>query len=635
MNDASEISASLRGDQKKTGNSVLVFTALGIVFGDIGTSPLYALRECFVAGRGIPLTPEHILGSVSLIFWFLVIIVSVKYVVFVMRADNKGEGGILALMALVNRIGPTRVKNLPLISLLGIIGAALLFSDGAITPAISVLSAIEGLNVATPFFSPFVIPLSIAILVGLFVLQSHGSSKIGTLFGPVMVVWFLIIGFLGAWTIARCPAILHALNPVHAIALLSSVGFKSFGLLGAAFLAVTGAEMLYADMGHFGRVPIREAWFFIVFPALILNYLGQGASLLLKGNPDNLFYQLTPSWFLYPMVMISTLASVIASQAVISGAFSLARQSVQLGFWPRIKIIHTSINLIGQVYIPIVNTALFIVVMLLILGFKESGNLGTAYGIAVSATMFITTAMVLLLARRLWRAPLLVTIPVGLFFLLFDLTLFAANLSKVFSGGWIVIFIAIAVCILMTTWIKGRKILQKQATAAAISLETFAKELETQPNVTRTPLTGVFLSGNTDMVPRALLHNYKHNGILHAQTLIVTVETGEMPHVPPSDRVSLVQIGQGIYKITFRYGFMESPDIPTLLADVHIPGSSDDVRQFSYFLGKESLVSVRSGNMAAWRKQIFMFLSKNSLDASSFFNLPPNRVVELGAQMEF
>jgi KUP system potassium uptake protein len=635
MSDASEESRSPDGERQKTGRSVLVLAALGIVFGDIGTSPLYALRECFVSGGGIPLCRENVLGSVSLIFWFLVIIVSIKYVLFVMRADNKGEGGILALMALVHRIGPVRVKNLPLLSLLGVVGAALLFSDGAITPAISVLSAIEGLNVATPLFSPFVIPLSIAVLIGLFVLQSHGSGKIGALFGPVMVVWFLLIGFLGAMSVARCPAVLAALNPVYAVHLLLSVGWKSFGLLGAAFLAVTGAEMLYADMGHFGRVPIREGWFFIVFPSLVLNYLGQGSCLLLRGSPENLFYQLAPSWFLYPMVVISTLATVIASQAVISGAFSLARQSVQLGFWPRMKIIHTSKNLIGQVYIPFVNGALFIAVILLILGFKASDSLGAAYGIAVSATMFITTSMVLLLARRLWRAPLLVTIPVGLFFLLFDLAVFAANLSKVLSGGWVVIFIAVAVCILMTTWIKGRKILHKQVTADAIPLEMFAKELAGQSDLTRTNRTGVFLSGNTNMVPRALLHNYKHNGVLHVQTFIVTVQTGETPHVPASDRVLLSSVGQGIYKVTFRYGFMESPDVPTLLAGIKIPGASTDPGLFSYFLGKESLVPAHRGAMAPWRKQIFMFLSKNSLDASSFFKLPPNRVVELGAQVEF
>ncbi len=450
-----------------------------------------------------------------------------------------------------------------------------------------------------------------------------------------MVVWFFLIGLLGALAIVRCPAILEALNPVYAIMLLHSAGWQSFGLLGAAFLAVTGAEMLYADMGHFGKVPIREAWFFIVFPSLILNYFGQGSCLLLKGTPDNLFYQIAPAWSLYPMVVISTLATVIASQAVISGAFSLARQSVQLGFWPRMKIIHTSKNLIGQVYIPFVNGALFIAVILLILGFKHSDSLGAAYGIAVSATMFITTSMVLLLARRLWHAPLFVTIPLGLFFLLFDLAVFAANLSKVLSGGWVVIFIAVAVLVLMTTWIKGRKILHKQVTSDAMPLDMFAKEIAAQHDLIRTARTGVFLCGNTNMVPRALLHNYKHNGILHARTFIVTVETGETPIVAVTDRVSLVTIGQGIYKVTFRYGFMESPDVPTLLAGVKIPGATADPALFSYFLGKESLVIVHHGDMAPWRKQIFMFLSKNSLDASSFFKLPPNRVVELGAQIEF
>jgi KUP system potassium uptake protein len=618
-----------------TGKSVLMLAALGVVFGDIGTSPLYALRECFAGSHAIPVSTANILGAVSLIFWFLVIIVSVKYIIFVMRADNKGEGGILALMALIHRIGPEKIRNNPVIPFLAILGAALLFSDGAITPAISVLSAVEGLNVATPMFSAMVIPFSVAVLIVLFVIQSRGSAKIGALFGPVMLVWFFTIGLLGAWSLCRCPGVLEALNPVYAVKLLAVAGWKGFALLGTAFLAVTGAEVLYADIGHFGKSPIRKAWFLLVFPALILNYMGQGAYLLRGGNPVNLFYQLSPSWFVYPLVIIATLATIIASQAVISGAFSLARQSVQLGFWPRIRIIHTSKRIIGQVYIPFINTALFIVTMILILGFRKSGNLASAYGIAVSATMLITTALLLLLARTLWHAPLFITIPVGAFFLLLHTALFVANLLKVFSGGWVVILLAAMVCILMTTWVTGRRILQRRVITDAIPLDTFVKSIAAQVDIVRAKRTAVFLVGNADTVPRALLHNFKHNGVLHAQSLIVTVVTEETPYVPPAERLSLTGVGEGIYKVAFRYGFMESPDIPKALAAVEIPGAPRDSQQLSYFLGKESLVVSREKTMMQWRKQIFLFMTRNSLSASSFFNLPPNRVIELGVQIEF
>ncbi len=635
MSNGSSSATAGSGKQLSAAKSVLVVTALGVVFGDIGTSPLYALRECFVGSHGIPLSATNVLGAVSLIFWFLVIIVSIKYVIFVMSADNKGEGGILALMALVHRIGPEKIKNLAIIPFLGIIGAALLFSDGAITPAISVLSAIEGLNVATPMFSPMVIPFAIVVLGVLFILQSHGSGKVGALFGPIMVLWFFTIGVLGAWSVFRCPAVLQALNPLYAVKLLSVSGLKGFTLLGSAFLAVTGAEMLYADIGHFGKSPIRSAWFFIVFPALILNYMGQGAYLLHAGNPENLFYQLSPAWFVYPLVVLATVATIIASQAVISGAFSLARQSVQLGFWPRIRVIHTSKSIIGQVYIPFINIALFIVILLLILGFKKSGNLASAYGIAVSATMLITTALLLLLSRTLWRVPLWITVPVGAFFLLFDLSLFAANLLKVLSGGWVVVIIAAAVCILMTTWVAGRRILQKRVIADAVPLDSFVKSIAAQGDLVRAKRTGVFLVGNPDTVPRALLHNYKHNGVLHAQTLIVTVVTEETPYVPGTERMSFVSLGEGIYKVAFCYGFMESPDIPKALAAAEIPELPHDPQQISYFLGKESLVLSRERSMARWRKPLFLFLARNSLSASSFFNLPPNRVIELGVQIEF
>jgi len=615
--------------------AALTLAALGVVFGDIGTSPLYALRECFAGPNSIPISEPNVLGAVSLIFWFLVLIVCVKYVVFVMRADNKGEGGILALMALVHRIGPEKFRNFTIIPFLGILGAALLFSDGVITPAISVLSAVEGLNVATPLFAPFVIPLSLVVLAFLFAFQARGTSKIGALFGPVVLIWFITIGITGILSIIRVPTVLQAINPLYAVHLLSSSGWKGFSLLGTAFLAVTGAEVLYADMGHFGKKAIRAAWFFLVFPALIFNYMGQGALLLQTGgNPENLFYQLSPLWFLYPLVIISTAATVIASQAVISGAFSLARQAVQLGFWPRTRVVHTSKSNIGQVYLPFINLALFVVTLLLVIGFKQSGNLASAYGIAVSATMLITTVLLLLIARILWRVPRFVLLPIGLFFCVLDVSLFAANLSKFLSGGWIVVFFAAAIWILMTTWVAGRRILQKQVLAESIPVEQFVKDVAAQ-NLPRIQKTGVFLSGNAICVPRVLLHNYKHNGILHAQTLIVSVQTEETPYVPSKDRLSVTDLGQGIYKIVLRYGFMESPNVPAALTAAAIPDIPRDVNQLSFFLGKESLVLARSKTMVMWRKQIFLYLTRNALSASAFFELPSNRVVELGVQIRF
>jgi KUP system potassium uptake protein len=615
--------------------TALMLATLGVVFGDIGTSPLYALRECFAGPNSIPISEPNVLGAVSLIFWFLVLIVCVKYVVFVMRADNKGEGGILALMALVHRIGPERIRNFAIIPFLGILGAALLFSDGVITPAISVLSAVEGLNVATPMFAPFIIPISLVVLALLFAFQSRGTSKIGALFGPIVFIWFITIGITGILSIIRFPAVLQAVNPLYATHLLSSSGWKGFSLLGTAFLAVTGAEVLYADMGHFGKKAIRAAWFFIVFPALIFNYMGQGAQLLQTGsNPDNLFYQLSPLWFLYPLVIISTAATVIASQAVISGAFSLARQAVQLGFWPRTRVVHTSKSNIGQVYLPFINLALFVVTSLLIVGFKHSGNLASAYGIAVSATMVITTTLLLLIARLLWRVPRFVIVPVGILFCILDISLFSANLSKFLSGGWIVVFFAAAIWILMTTWVAGRRILQKQVLAESIPVEQFVREVAAQ-NLPRIQKTGVFLSGNAVCVPRALLHNYKHNGILHARTIIVSVQTEETPYVPSKDRFSFSDLGQGIYKIDLRYGFMESPDVPAALSAVSVPDIPRDVNQLSFFLGKESLVPAGSKTMPLWRKQIFLYLARNALSASAFFGLPSNRVVELGVQIRF
>ena len=621
-------------DTKQTTKAALTLAALGVVFGDIGTSPLYALRECFAGKHALAVSDASVLGSVSLILWFLIVIVSIKYALFVLRADNKGEGGVLSLMALVHRIGPARIKQALWLPLLGILGAALLFSDGVITPAISVLSAIEGLSVLSPVFTSAVIPLSLGILTALFFIQVKGTAAVGRLFGPVVFVWFLVIGTLGAWATIHSPMILQAFDPRHALSLVFTLKWHALSLLGTAFLAVTGAEVLYADMGHFGKTPIRNAWFYLVFPSLALNYLGQGAVLLAKhAVPENLFYSLAPSWLLLPLIVLATAATVIASQAVITGAFSLARQAVQLGFWPRLRIIHTSFENIGQVYLPFINFMLYVVIVLLIIGFKESGNLASAYGIAVSATMLITTMLVLILSKTLWKSSLAVVIPIAAFFVFLDSTLLVANMSKFFSGGWIVAVFAAFITMLMLTWIRGRAILRLKAVTDSMPLPLFIADLKTQ-NVIRVPKTAVFLASNARSVPRAMLHNFKHNGILHQTNLIVCVQTEEIPFVLKENRRHIEDLSCGLFAVTLRYGFMESPNIPAVLNE---PGLKELLgsQQTSYFLGKESLVIANNGVLSTWRKQVYLFLARNALNASTYFGLPPGRVVELGAQIEF
>ena len=619
----------------------LMLAALGVVFGDIGTSPLYALRECFVGPHRLDLSTANVLGAVSLTFWLLVLVVCVKYVALVLRADNRGEGGIVALQALVVRLGPRRLRNGAILATIGAFGAAMLFSDGVITPAISVLSAVEGVMVTAPRLGWLIIPLTLLVLTALFLIQSKGTTRIGLLFGPVMLVWFGISAVLGLGAILRYPAVLEALNPVHAVSMMTTNGWLGFALMGTVFLALTGAEMLYADIGHFGKQPIRRIWFTLVFPALFLNYMGQGAYLLqyiAQGHaasaPENLYYLIAPAWFVPPLVALATAATVIASQAVISGTFSLARQAVQLGFWPRLRIVHTSASTIGQVYVPFISFVLFAFTVGAILIFKNSTNMAAAYGITVSATMLITTGLMLLIAPALWPSvPRPVLFFVGALFLFLDIALFSANLAKFMSGGWIVVVLAIAIVILMSTWVSGRAFLRKTVELQSFPLIDFVQDVA-QVHPVRVPGTAVFLTSSTVAVPRALLHNYRHNKVLHARTLVVAVLSEETPTVLEKERAEVEPLGHGITRVTLRFGFMEAPTVPETLARLDLSDGPFDPTRASYFLGKESLVLSRRSPRAFWRRRLFTLLARNAQSAAAFFGLPPNRVVELGVQVE-
>ena len=617
-------------------NVALTVGAIGVVFGDIGTSPLYALRECLVPERGVAPTPENITGIVSLLLWTLTIVVCIKYLVFVLRADNRGEGGILALVSQVSAALPKRTgAMIGVVGVVGVIGASLLYSDSVLTPAVTVLSAIEGLGIITPVFDPWIVPIALFILVTIFAFQSGGTGRIAKLFGPILIVWFLVLAVLGIASIASAPLILGALNPWNAVSFVSQNWALTFGILGSVFLAMTGAEVLYADMGHFGKAPIRRAWFFLVYPALILNYLGQGASLLNSGGQtDNLFFQLAPSWFRYPLVILATMASIIASQAVITGAFSLARQSIQLGFWPRMQVRHTSDQTIGQVYVPFINWVLMIGTVALVLVFRHSGNLTNAYGIAVSADMLITTLLMLYLGYRRWKAPWPLLVLLGGIFLTIDITFFSANIGKVLSGGWIVVLTALLIFLLMKTWRDGRTALRQTVEATMLTLEDFIKGLgPSLPH--RVGRTAVFLAGNPRGVPTALLHNLKHNRVLHELTIIVSVQTLEQPRVPEDQRAQVKDWGQGIWTVTLNFGFSELPDVPQALTALQVPGLKFNPNQTTYFLGRESLVvTSRKKTMSLWRKKLFSFMSHNALAATTFFRLPVNQVVEISAQTE-
>ncbi len=615
--------------------AVLTLGALGVVYGDIGTSPLYAFRECF-APHHLPPNRENVLGVLSLIFWSLLLIVSFKYLAIVLRATNRGEGGILALMALAfPKASPGTSRRRAMLIGLGVFGAALLYGDGMITPSITVLSAVEGLHVATPAFDPFVIPLTIVTLVLLFAAQRRGTGKVGAIFGPVMVVWFVALSLLGIRGILRAPEVLLSLNPAHGLEFIAHNGWPGFLVLGAVFLAVTGAEALYADVGHFGARPIRVAWFAIVLPGLFLNYLGQGALVLIDpAGIENPFYRLAPQWALYPLVGLATAAGVIASQALISGAFSLTIQAIQLGYLPRMAVKHTSSLERGQIYIAHVNWALMVACIGLVLGFQNSGNMAAAYGIAVTLTMLSTTVLFYFAAQRVWNWSAVKAGVLSGIFLLIELAFFTANLLKVLNGGWFPLVAGLVIFILMATWKRGRELVWNKLRPASMPLEMFLDSLEQSHRVPRVPGTALFMTANPEGTPIALLHNLKHNKVLHDRNLILTIITDEIPQVNPARRLEMEKLAAGFHRLIAHYGFMEEPNVPELLSHAPIDGAPLKLHTTTFFLSRETIVPKTSKSMARWRQWLFALMARNAQAASSFYRIPANRVVELGMQVE-
>jgi KUP system potassium uptake protein len=614
----------------------LALAALGIVFGDIGTSPLYAMKECFTGTHSVAPTPQNVLGVLSLVFWSMTFVVTFKYLTFVMRADNRGEGGILALMALVGQRDNRGPRGALL--LIGLFGATLLYGDGIITPAISVLGAMDGLAVAAPGFGPLIVPITVVILILLFLVQSRGTATVGKVFGPIMLVWFVMIAVLGIRGIIHDPTVFRAISPTYAIDFFLRNRFAGFLVLAAVVLVITGGEALYADMGHFGRRPIRLAWLAVAMPALLLNYFGQGA--LLLEDPEvarNPFYLLAPSWFVYPATFVATAAAVVASQALISGAFSLTRQAVQLGYCPRVTIRHTSHTEIGQIYVPEVNWAIAIACIALVLGFRTSSNLAGAYGIAVTGTMATTTMLFHRVMRDQWkwsrpRAWTLTTL-----FMAVDLAFLVANLAKIPHGGWFPIVAAIGIFALLSTWKRGRLELAIQMSQAGLPMQMFLDELGRKPPH-RVAGTAIFMTGNLGNAPPVMLHHLKHNRVLHEQVVLVSIQTLDIPSVPAAERFEVKALGHGFYRVVASYGFMETPDVPALLAEIRARKLAPELRlepmNCSYFLGRETLLTGGPSKMARWRKRLFIIMSRNAQTASAFFGLPPNRVVEMGAQIQ-
>ncbi|HEX4913595.1 MAG TPA: potassium transporter Kup [Vicinamibacterales bacterium] len=619
----------------------LTLTALGVVYGDIGTSPLYAMKECFFGSHSVPPTHDNVLGVLSLIIYALLLVVSVKYVALVLRADNQGEGGILALTALIPNRGEDDTKRgsrlaigRPVLIALGIFGTALLYGDGMITPAISVLGAVEGLEVATPFFTPYVVPITVAILVALFSIQRFGTHRVGGLFGPIVIVWFLAIGALGVLWITRMPSVLEAFDPRHAVAFFATNGFMGFAVLGAVFLVVTGGEALYADMGHFGRNPIRLAWFALVLPSLVLNYLGQGALLLINPEVRHPFFELAPSWALWPLIAIATAAAIIASQALISGSFSITRQAVQLGLAPRLEIEHTSAHEMGQVYVPRVNWALMVSTVAIVVGFGSSSAMAAAYGIAVTLTMIITVLLLFVVETERWKWPMALAVLVMAPFLAIDLAFFGANALKIVQGGWLPLAVAAALFTLMTTWRTGRQIVAERLARRSVSLEEFFALIERmQP--ARVPGTAVYMTAQGSGAPLALVHNLQYNKVLHERVVILNVATLRQPHCAEADRFSVEVLRHGLFNVRLHYGFMEDPHVPrALLAAARSLGMKFDFQDVVYFLGRETIFVTAPQGMAVWREKLFAMMSRNAGRATTYFRLPLERVVELGVQVE-
>ena len=612
----------------------LAISAVGVVFGDIGTSPLYTLKEAFSGTHAVAPSADNVLGILSLIFWALMIIVTLKYVLFVMRADNRGEGGIMALMALVVGSTERRSRGRWWIMAMGMFGAALFYGDSMITPAISVLSAVEGLNIAFPGLQGYVIPITIVVIIGLFVVQFKGTATVGALFGPITVIWFLVLALLGVIQIMQNTHVLVALNPAYALGFFADNRLHGFLALGTVILAVTGAEALYADMGHFGRNPIQLAWLAFVFPALVLNYFGQGA--LLLRDPAAIahpFYHMVPAWALLPMVVLATMATVIASQAVISGAYSLTRQAIQLGYCPRMAVRHTSEREMGQVYMPWINWALLTAVLALVVGFGSSSALASAYGIAVTGTMAIDSILLFFVISRLWKWGVVPAFVIAGFFLVIDLAFFSANSVKLLQGGWFPVIIASVVFVVISTWRRGREVLFDRLRPGAIPLEPFLASLSVHPPM-RVEGTAVFLTAGREGVPHALLHNLNHNKVLHERIVLLTVITADVPYVPESQRVDISAVGNEFYRMNVRFGFKDEPDLPRALQVPNALGIEFAMMETSFFLSRQTIVPTKSPGMALWREKLFAAMSRNASSATEFFRIPTNRVVELGTQIE-
>ena len=620
---------------RETGTA-LALAALGVVYGDIGTSPLYALKEAFAGTHPVPYSPENVLGILSLILWALIAVVAVKYVTFIMRADNRGEGGIMALIALALADAKGNPRQERWIMLVGILGAAMFFGDGMVTPAISVLSAVEGLEVATPALRPFVIPVALAVLFVLFFVQKRGTARIGALFGPVMLLWFATLALLGVFNLVQNPAVLKAINPLFGVAFLVHNPGIALVAMGAVVLSVTGAEALYADMGHFGRKPIQIAWFGFVLPALMLNYFGQGALLLRDPRAiTNPFYLSAPSWALYPLIALATLATVIASQAVISGAFSITRQAMQLGFVPRVEVQHTSDKEQGQIYLPGVNWGLMLAVMVLVLGFRSSSNMAAAYGLAVTGDMVITSLLAMVVAAKGWGWGWPRAVALFACFLAVELVFLLANVEKIPAGGWFPLAVGVVVFTLMTTWKRGRRLLFERMQADAFGLQGFIGSLKVSPPPT-VPGTAVFMTSNPDGVPHALLHNLMHNKVLHERVILLTVQVHDVPYVPELDRIEVHRIDEQFWQVIVQYGFKDEPDIPAALAQGGAAGLTVDMMETSFFLGRETVIArlQAKSDMAYWREKLFVAMFRNAGSATTFFKIPSNRVVELGTQVE-